>query len=184
MKKSNLKRVILSGCSFLIIMAISCSKQTKTPDKKYLDKVQTIDSTIETLYDVISGEKGEPRDWELFKFLFHPEGKMIHFAPNKEGNWGINFRTPEDYIKSSGAWLQKTGFYETEIYKRVDSHGNIATVISTYESYYSKYDEKPFMRGFNNFQLLNDGQRWWIINIFWQRETPNNPISKEYLPTK
>ena len=36
----------------------------------YLDNVKTLDTTLETLYDVISGEKGEARDWDLFRFLF------------------------------------------------------------------------------------------------------------------
>jgi hypothetical protein len=27
----------------------------------------------------------------------------------------------------------------------------------------------------------NDGKRWWIINIFWQAETPESPIPEKYL---
>jgi hypothetical protein len=37
------------------------------------------------------------------------------------------------------------------------------------------------MRGINSIQLWNDGKRWWIVNIFWQSETPDNPIPEKYL---
>ena len=38
-------------------------------------KTKTIESTIESLYNVISGDKGEERDWDLFLNLFHKDGK-------------------------------------------------------------------------------------------------------------
>jgi hypothetical protein len=57
-------------------------------------------------------------------------------------------------------------------------------VFSTYESYRSEADEEPFARGINSIQLLNDGSRWWIINIYWTAESKNNPIPVEYLPKK
>jgi len=48
-------------------------------------------------------------------------------------------------------------------------------VLSSYESHRSPGD-KPFDRGVNSFQLLNDGSRWWIVSIFWDSERPDNPI--------
>jgi len=40
----------------------------------------------------------------------------------------------------------------------------------------------PFMRGINSIQLLNDDNRWWIINIYWTQESEENPIPDMYLP--
>jgi hypothetical protein len=40
------------------------------------------------------------------------------------------------------------------------------------------------MRGINSIQLLNDGKRWWIMTIYWQGETPETPLPKEYLKSK
>ena len=59
--------------------------------------------------------------------------------------------------------------------------GNIAQVFSTYLSFHKKDDKDPFVRGINSFQLMNDGKRWWVINIYWQAETPETPIPKQYL---
>ncbi len=149
---------------------------------QYLEKVKTIDSTIETLYNVISGEKGEARDWDLFKYLFHEEAKLIPTGKTRHGDAGARYLTTEGYIESSGKWLVENGFFEKEIYREESSFGMITHLFSTYESYKSEKDKAPFARGINSIQLLNDGNRWWIINIYWAQESPENPIPKKYLP--
>ena len=68
----------------LVAMAFTTNAQGKTDD--YLEKVKTLDSTLKSLYAVISGEKGEARNWELMKYLFHPDAKLIPSGKNKEGN--------------------------------------------------------------------------------------------------
>ena len=147
----------------------------------YSEKVQTIDSTIKTLYSVISGEKGEERNWELFKFLFHKDAKLIPSGTNRQGVNGVRYMTTDEYIQTSGKWLLENGFFEKEIGRKTDRFGNMAQVFSTYESFKTKSDTKPFMRGINSIQLMNDGQRWWIINIFWQGENPQQPIPANYI---
>ncbi|MFD2561559.1 hypothetical protein [Aquimarina rubra] len=165
---------------FCFIITTTVRAQESTTD--YIQKVKTLDSTLETLYGVISGEKGEARNWELFKFLFKPKAKLIPSGKNKEGVFGVRYMSPDDYITSSGKWLVDNGFFEKEIHRTVNTFGNITQVFSTYESFKSKADDKPFMRGINSIQLLNDGKRWWVINIYWTQETEENPIPKEYLP--
>ena len=90
--------------------------------------------------------------------------------------------SPDDYINTSGKWLFENGFHEVEINRIVETFGNISHVFSTYESFKTKNDEKPFMRGINSMQLMNDGVRWWIINIYWMQESKDNPIPERYLP--
>ena len=80
--------------------------------------------------------------------------------------------------------MAKDGFFERELARRTDQYGNIAHVFSTYESFHKATDKEPFARGINSFQLLNDGKRWWVLTIYWQAETPDNPIPKEYLKSK
>jgi hypothetical protein len=29
--------------------------------------------------------------------------------------------------------------------------------------------------------LFNDGNRWWIVNIYWQQESAEDPIPEKYL---
>ena len=150
-------------------------------DKKYLEKVKTLDATLENLYGVISGEKGETRDWDLFRYLFKPDAKLIPSGKNKAGKVGCKFMTPDDYIQSSGKWLVENGFFEKEIARKTETFGNITQVFSTYESFHSESDKTPFMRGINSIQLLNDGNRWWVLNIYWMQETEETPIPTKYL---
>ncbi|MCI0444796.1 hypothetical protein L0152_16510 [bacterium] len=53
--------------------------------------------------------------------------------------------------------------------------------MSTYESRRNADDPKPFMRGINSFQLLFDGNRWWVINVMWQHESEEFPIPSRHL---
>ena len=172
------KTIVLSFLSF----AFSIHMEAQSSAEKHISKVQSLDTTLSTLYDVISGEKGQERDWELFKYLFHPEAKLIPTGKNKEGLHTSRYMTPDDYIASSGKWLVENGFFEKEIHRSVNTFGNITQVFSTYESFKSESDAAPFMRGINSIQLLNDGKRWWVINIYWMQESENNPIPVAYLP--
>ena len=61
----------------VILLALILSATTinaQEPSADYSDEVSSLDNIMETLYGVISGEKGEERDWELFRYLFKPRG--------------------------------------------------------------------------------------------------------------
>lgn len=169
--------LLTSALWFLTIVSIAA----QNPMDEHSDKVQTLDSTILTLYNVISGEKGEERDWDLFYYLFKPEAKLIPSGKSKEGNIDVRYLSPKDYIESAGKWFVDNGFFEKEIHRSTNTFGNITQVFSTYESYHGEKDTIPFVRGINSIQLLNDGNRWWVLNIYWTQESEENPIPKEYL---
>jgi hypothetical protein len=145
--------------------------------------VATMDSIVAACYDVISGPAKTARNWDRFRSLFLPGARMIPTGRRPTGEVVSRVLTPEDYIQRSGP-IAQTGFFEHEISKRVEKYGNIAHVFSTYESKHAKEDEKPFARGINSFQLMNDGKRWWIVTIFWQGEDDKNPLPAEYLRTR
>lgn len=165
--------------SILLVMLFSFTVFGQKKD--YSQYVNSIDSTIKTLYAVISGEKQEARNWELFKYLFHKEAKLIPSGNNRQGVVGVRYMTLDQYIETSGKWLVDNGFFEKEIGRTTEQFGHIAHVFSSYESFRSQSDKKPFMRGINSIQLYNDGSRWWILNVFWQGETKQQPIPKKYL---
>lgn len=182
----HMKNVIFLLLSLFLVLNLNAQKKKEksTPTVYAIDstKVFTLDKTIETFYESISGEKGANRNWGEFKLLFKPDAKLIPSGKDKEGVYQVNYLSPDAYIKSSEKWMKKNGFIEKEIHRRVNSFGNIKHVFSTFEAYYSKKDKHPFMRGINSIQFLNDGTRWWIINMFWTKETFENPIPKTYLP--
>ena len=61
--------------------------------------MKSIDSIISALYEVISGEKGEPRDWDRFRNLFHSSGTLRSVGMTKEGVVDTKAMAPKDYIK-------------------------------------------------------------------------------------
>jgi hypothetical protein len=172
---------------FFVALLFSTNSMAQTTDIKEADPadVVSVDAIMKAVYDVISGAAGEKRDWDRFRTLFHRDARLIPSGKNPQtGTFGARALTPEDYIKRNEAFLMKEGFYEREVARRTEIYGNIAHIFSTYEAFHSLSDKKPFMRGINSFQLINDGKRWWVMTIFWQGETPENPIPKKYLKSK
>jgi len=145
--------------------------------------VESIDAIIAAIYNVISGPAGEKRNWDRMRTLFLPEARMIATSRRPDGSAGKRIMSVEDYINSSGPFLEKDGFFEREIGRRTEQFGNIVHVFSTYDSKRKQDDEKPFMRGINSIQLWNDGKRWWVVTILWQSENKQTPIPGKYLIT-
>jgi len=144
--------------------------------------VGSLDAIMKAVYSSISGDAGQKRDWDRLRSLFYKGARLIPTGKNpKTGVAGANVFTVDEYIAQAEPYFMKEGFYETEKARRVDMYGHIAHVLSTYESRHSLSDKKPFMRGINSFQLLNDGKRWWVMTIYWKHETPETPIPKKYL---
>jgi len=142
--------------------------------------VATVDSIIAALYDVISGGPG-PRNWDRFRSLFVPTARLIPTGRRPTGDVVSRSLTPDEYIQRSAPILEKDGFFEREISRRTERFANIAHLFSTYESRHKSDDAKPFARGINSIQLMNDGKRWWIVTVFWQAEDEKNPLPPEYL---
>lgn len=156
---------------------------TTAPPQTNPSDVATMDAIVTALYDVISGPPGK-RDWDRFRSLFYPGARLIPTGIRPTGEAGSRVLSPNDYAARSGPLLEKNGFFEREISRRTERFANIAHLFSTYESRHAKEDEKPFARGINSIQMMNDGKRWWILSIFWQAEDPKNQLPAEYLRTR
>lgn len=173
---------------FVLTFAFSAMAQqttpTPAPEANPAD-VASIDAIIKAVYDVISGDAGQARDWNRMRSLFHRDARLIPSGKNPQtGVVGARAVTPDEYIRRNEPFFAKEGFYEKELARRTEIFGNIAHVFSTYESFHKKDEKTPFMRGINSIQLLNDGKRWWIMTIYWQAETPETPLPKQYLKSK
>ena len=146
--------------------------------------VESIDAIMTAVYDVISGEAGEARDWDRFMSLFIPEARLIPSGRNPQGQHGYAVWSPQQYVETAGPQLEENGFYEDEAYRVTERWADIAHVFSTYNSYHTAADMEAgdhFQRGINSFQLMFDGERWWVVSIFWEAEAPDRPIPDEYL---
>ena len=146
------------------------SSRVPTADPKDVD---SIDHIMTAIYDVISGPAG-PRNWDRFRSLFVPEARLTSTVKNPNRS-AIRLMSVEDFVKGGGDYFNTHPFFESAIVNRVQRFGNIAQVFSSYESRNAK-DEKPFVRGINSMQVFWDGQRWWMLSILWDEESPKNPL--------
>ncbi len=151
------------------------------------EDVKSPEAILNAVYDVISGAKGQQRDWDRMRSLFIPDARLIPAVAASAANGGaahsdVIMLTVDGYIERSGPRLTSDGFFEQSIHNEMQQFGNIVQVWSTYESRHDPKDAAPFARGINSFQLLKDGDRYWVVNIFWDSETPTKPIPAKYLP--
>jgi len=149
----------------------------KVPAAK-ADDVKSMDAILVAIYDVISGPAGD-RDWNRFRSLFLPEARFTDAGKNPDGSavifsWGV-----EEFIRDAKTVFAKDPFYEKAIVNKPDVYGNVAQVISSYESRHAAA-EKPFQRGINSIQLFNDGKRWWVLSILWDSEREGNPLPAKF----
>jgi hypothetical protein len=150
---------------------------TKVPPAQP-DDVKSADAIVRAAYDVISGPAG-PRNWDRLRSLCLPEVRFTQVGKGKDGaifvmSWGM-----DAFIHDGNEYFSKEPFYENGMVNQGAGYGNMMQIMSSYESRRSP-KEKPFQRGINSFQVLNDGKRWWIVSIFWDSERPDNPLPAKF----
>ena len=163
----------------LLFVSVCSFGQTPTIVAKP-DDVKSIDSIVAALYDVISGPPATKHDWDRFRSLFVKDARLSAISTRRKDIRYDSFGF-EDYIKLDAPIIEKSGFSEREIARRSEQFDNIAHVFSTYESRIKANDPKPFARGINSIQLYNDGNRWWVVSIYWQDESKASPLPERYL---
>lgn len=173
-----LATALLIGASSLRAQAAAAPASSPAADPK---DVASADAIIASLYDVISGPAGQKRDWNRFKSLFIPGGRLIPAGTGQDNVARIRVITPDEYATMTGTRLEQSGFFEREVSHTGESFGNITHRFSTYESRRTASDPQPFARGINSIQLFNDGTRWWIVTVYWDSERPGKTIPPEYL---
>ena len=178
MKRTMILSTIILLCSTINATGLSDSIPANPKD------VSSPEAIVAAVYEVISGPAGQKRNWDRMRTLFVPDARMIPTGKRPTGESTRRVLSVEEYITNSGPFLEKDGFFETEIGKKTEQFGNIVHVFSTYESKRTLADEKPFMRGINSFQLWYDGKRWWVITILWQSESKDTPIPEKYIAPK
>jgi hypothetical protein len=150
--------------------------------------VDSVNHLIESLYDVISGAAGKPRDWQRFRSLFLPTGRLGVIRPDTPAIDGkpaaksdVIFITPEEYVERDAPYFKSNGFFERGIANRVEEFGDLVSVWSTYESRHAVGDAKPFARGINSLQLAHARGRYWIASIIWDEERSGLTLPEKYL---
>lgn len=138
------------------------------------DDVTTIEGIVKASYEVISGAPGVPRDWARDRTLFDPNSHSVGIEVDpKTGAVTAKSVTEQEYADEADAGMVKAGFTERELNHVIHRYGNVATVLSSYET---RTAASPNVsHGMNIFQLYFDGSRWWILSMVWDEQRPGNP---------
>jgi hypothetical protein len=158
------------------------------PAAKNSSDVDTVDHLVTSLYDVISGPAGKPRDWDRFRSLFLPDGRLGVVRPETAATRDAAARkgdavllTPDMYVQRDDPYFKTHGFFERSIANRVEEFGNLVHVWSTYESRHAESDSQPFTRGINSIQIVHAQGRFWVASILWEEERPGLTLPDKYL---
>ncbi len=171
-------------CAILLAAAAGAQSSTTRASAGPSDGA-SVDAILDALYASVSHPDAVEPDWARMRKIFLPVGMLI---PPKRANQDMFtvvdvdgfrdlVRKGADAAKQRG---ESSAFFEKEVARRLDCFGNVCQAFSTYEARRAPTDEKPFVRGINSIQLLNDGERWWVASIVWDTEREKNPIPPEY----
>jgi len=170
--------------TFLVIVAILLSslsfRASAQVITRYGDNVSTLDGIIKAFYDVVSVKKGGKVYFERDSLLHWKDVRVGGVSINKNGKPVIGFVTLKRFHELSDPSIEKDGFDEKEISRKVEKFGAIYHVWSTYESR-NEAGGLVIERGINSIELFNDGTRFWILGWFYDGERKDNPIPAEYL---
>jgi hypothetical protein len=173
---------VLGGAALATLVAAQAAKprvEVKTVAARPED-VATIDGMVKAFYEVVSGPKGQPRDWARDRTLYMKDLRFVRVLIGKDGKITPRIDDHQTFVEDAAS-LEQEGFFEAEIHRVTERFGPIAHVWSTYEGRRTP-DGPVILRGINSIEFFWDGKRWWIANAIWTDEAPENPIPKEYLP--
>lgn len=141
---------------------------TNTPNTAptLADDTSSPQAIVNAIYRLISGNAGDPRDWDRLKKLYAPGARLIPIEDISDENIGPNVLNPDEWIASRSPLFSAEDFWEWETSREQHSEGSIVHVWSAYEAARTLHGP-AIRRGVNSIQLWNDGNRWWVLSTMW-----------------
>jgi hypothetical protein len=129
------------------------------------EDVSSAANIVAAYYDVLSGSAGTPRDWQRFRSLFHPDAQYVwtnHWEPKHSV---ANIMSLDAIVERLTTNLAKADVYEKSVEDKTEISDSMVNVWSKYETRTHAADTAPIRRGVNSFQIENDGDRYWIVQV-------------------
>jgi hypothetical protein len=174
-----MKKITLLLVTLFLLTQATVYAQQKT---LYGDEVGTLDGIIKSYYDVVTVKKGEKVSYKRDSLLHVSNPSVGMVKRDKDGKIQLALITLKQFHENSDAELEKNGFYEREVGRKVENFGAVYHVWSTYETR-NTVNGPIINRGINSIQLYFDGTRFWILSWVFDEESKEQPIPKKYLKT-
>jgi len=160
---------------FILITTMTLAAQEMSSDT---NAVKSIDGIVKEVLRLVSGKKGQARNWEALRNLFLRTATFTVLNNNDSIQQPVETVNLDDFIKLLHDEYYEQGYLEYEIGKTVDEYNGIANV---FQSFYGKDSENKEERGINSYQLVYFEKRWWIVSLLWTGDTNGVKIPKKYL---
>jgi hypothetical protein len=167
-----MNKIILTSIS--IIFAFN-SIFGQTNEEKYAEDVKSVDAIINAYYDVVSGSRSEPWEFERDKYIHSKNAVITRLDENGKA---ASHTLEAEYIPIGLS--PKKDFYENELKRKVSKYGNIAQIWSAFEIRTDPKTESN-IRGLNSIQLHYENGRWWIDSWTCEMESEKSSVVNEFM---
>ncbi len=126
-----------------------------------------LDSIIAAMYESVCFEAGGRPDHATYSEIFAPDARLVRITDD-----GVFEFDKESYRANLDAMIDSgelPSFWEGELWRETRQFGEMAHVLSAYETRSSRHGE-VLNRGVNSIQLFSRDGRWWISAMIWRRE--------------
>ena len=127
----------------------------------------TLDSVIADMYDSVCFEKGQRPDWQRHTRIFAADARLVRITD--EGIFEFDLQSYRENIEHMIDSGELTSFWEGELWRETRQFGEMAHVLSAYETRRSR-DGEVLNRGVNSIQLFERDGQWWVSALLWRRE--------------
>lgn len=127
-----------------------------------MEDIQEIENLINTFYKIISGEKSQKRDWELFFNLFIRNAQVLPIKSDVKKSQPIlyNIETYKNYLEK---FLLENNFYEAGYNYNIKIYNDIASAYSEYKTI-----KCAWKSGINLINFIKINNEWKISFMQWQ----------------
>ncbi len=148
--------------TFFLILSLLIPTWVFSAEADSLDR-STPQSTVNCVLQLISGPKGEQRDWVKFRSLFTEGAQLSALNYDSSGKAHYRHFSVDQFIRQSERFYVSYGFLEKEIQQQSNTFNGIAQVFQTYYARAGEQEE----RGVNTYQLVKLDNKWYISSILW-----------------
>jgi hypothetical protein len=122
-----------------------------------------IGRVLARLYEVISFADGCEPDWVGMAEVFSPHARITRVSP--EGIDYFDLSTFQAMAREMIAVGAYTALHEREVRRRVDRVGEVAHVLSAYETRREPGARECIGRGINSIQLIREDGEWRVLSL-------------------
>ncbi len=139
---------------------------------------KSAEQVIDTLYDLVSFEKGNSPDWQKVRQLFFDEAVIeLRTSRTELALFDLDgfINDFKKFIESAN--VEETGFTETILKKHGKVFGNVAWFSVLYEAEVTGTKRKN--QGVDHISLVKMEDKWRIISITNEIPSETNPLPEE-----